>query len=89
MTEKQREDLMELWNRLTEEIHNSDKAIASAKIEGERRLYEQKLRDTIAERTGVEAAILTLGWIVIRDENEFATDIETMLGPRGRGAGRP
>ena len=87
MTEKQRKDLMVLWNKLTGDIHIADKGIASAKIEGERRLYEQKLRDTLAERTGVEAAILTLGWIIIRDKNEFATDIETMSGPRGRRTG--
>ena len=78
MTEQQKKRLMELWNFLTREIHALSTDKSSAKIDGEKRLYEKKLRDKTAERTGVEAAVLTLGYCFIKDKNENATGIEKL-----------
>ena len=78
MTEKQKKGLIDLWNWLTDKCNEKRNAIASAKRVGEKRDFEVALRDALAERTGVEAAVLTLGYCFIKDQNEIATGIEKL-----------
>ena len=78
MTEKQKKDLVNLWNWLTNKCNEKRKAIESAKRCGEKRDLGTALRDDLAERTGVEAAVLTLGYCFIKDKNENATGIEKL-----------
>lgn len=78
MTKKQKDGLISLWNWLTDKCTEKRNAIASARLIGQKIELEKALRDALAERTGVEAAVLTLGYCFIKDKNENATGIEKL-----------
>ena len=84
LRKKQKQDLIDLWNRMTTASHNADKGLQKARFEKEKALYEHSLRDALAERTGLHAGILTMGCVVITDENGLAVDIVEKLGPKDR-----
>lgn len=87
MTEKQKDGLISLWNWLTDKCTEKRNAIASARLIGQKKELEKALRDALAERTGVEAAVFTLGYCFIKDKNEYAIGLDKMSEPSGRRSG--